>query len=248
MLNGRTGLRELGSWHHSDVDDAERDELARLRRRVYGPAATGGDDPAAVARLAVLEAGGEHAVVAAGVPVASLPDRQEVSGGTGTLVDVAGRRRIVVRWVASVLLAVIAAVSTVLWLDREPGTPVGVVELGRSASKSVSVSVSGPALLSEPATEGAVVVSGSFHGLTLSKLPRSDDELQMDDECLLIVPDSVMQDAVGSYGCGAGEVPATVPMNVTPDAPPKLRNVFPVGTTLVFILDGDSVRVRSIGR
>jgi hypothetical protein len=103
-------------------------------------------------------------------------------------------------------------------------------------------------LLTEPAAEGAVVLSGSFHGLTLSTLPRSDDELQMDDECLSIVPDSVIQDAVGSYGCGAGEVPATVPMNVTSDAPPKLRKVFSVCTTLVFVLDGDSVRVRSIGR
>lgn len=44
-------------------------------------------------------------------------------------------------------------------------------------------------------------------------------------------------------GCRVGVFPATIEIPLTPDAPPELREAFPGGTALQFVLDGDRVGV-----
>ncbi|RII95477.1 hypothetical protein DZF95_00895 [Clavibacter michiganensis] len=141
-----------------------------------------------------------------------------------------------VLWAASLIVAVTGSSATTWWLLRDPGTAAGVIALGPSK-----------AVLPFESVDGGQVLSGEFYGLTVAKLPKNADVAQLDDDCLSITPVSIYPDAMGVYGCGAGGAPASVPMNVTDDAPDELREEFPVGTTLVFTLDDESVHVRSIG-
>lgn len=90
-----------------------------------------------------------------------------------------------------------------------------------------------------------------FYGLTTFTVPggfmgSSDDSL-----CLTIVESSAMSTEGDSWsgpiytGCGAGDFPATIQLPVSPRLPQELRDAFPEGTGLQFILEGDEVVVLS---
>lgn len=252
-----------------------RHELRELRRRIYGPVPDLAHDPEAHARLAALAgAGADPAAPAAdpaapgdGDPAAPLsaavaphqepgrqpePDPAPETSSEGdpersttrllrrarAILGSTPRRRGVTAAVALVLVvAGTAAVTT--WITRPPGETVAVLPLGPDSGASSDGPVGSP---------DDAVLTAEYLGLTLARLPRNATEPQLTDDCLSVLPvDADMASAVGVYACGAGPAPATVPMNVTAESPEILREAFPVGTTLLFVLEDDSVRVSRLG-
>jgi hypothetical protein len=88
-----------------------------------------------------------------------------------------------------------------------------------------------------------------FHGLTPMVSTGEIFGGPADQRCLwLMRTDDVDPDSLGVSGplfndCAAGEFPATIEMEVTEDLPQELRDAFPDGTGLQFVLDGSRVGV-----
>jgi hypothetical protein len=268
------------------MDEAQRSELADLRRRAYGPVPDPGLGDADLARLRELEArraapgaaasgadprrvpesgsvprasGGRHAAVAA-APAASRASALGARRATGPAADSAHRDpdaapdaepdedsdadldaaprarpapfrgRTAILWAASVLVAVGATVALSSSLGGAAGREVGVVAL--DPDRPV------PERWDDWYQDAATGV-GRFHGLTVIGLVNPED----DATCVTVVaPRSAFSgNPVG--GCAAGDFPARGVLTVTDEMPADLREEFPEGTALEFVLDGMSVRV-----
>jgi len=80
---------------------------------------------------------------------------------------------------------------------------------------------------------------GEFHGLTVIGLENPED----DAACVTVVAPRFPRGANPIGGCAAGSFPARGVLTVTGDMPAELRDEFPEGTALEFVLEGGSVRV-----
>ncbi|MFG6444063.1 hypothetical protein ACFXQA_02205 [Microbacterium sp. P07] len=93
-------------------------------------------------------------------------------------------------------------------------------------------------------------IFAEFYGLR-ALTQRSAVGFSAVDVCISVVEASVLEDGASSFrnfylsGCGAGEFPAVAPFIVNPSAPDALRERFPDGTALQFVLGDDEVVVFS---
>jgi hypothetical protein len=229
------------------MSDMQPDELAALRRRVYGPDADPRGDPAAMARLSDLQ---RPRVAATEVPApdpapisvaAALEPAATVAGDasvTGTTKDrLRLKQKVLVLWAASVVAAVLTTASITSWLHKPPGSEVAVLTL--SAENDL------PVYRDEFYRD--VLVSEDFSGLTVIYLRPEFSSRLSDRGCLQIVPTVESATVESAFGCGAGPYPPSVPMTVIETMPESLRDRFPSGTTLRFVLENRSVRVLSSG-
>lgn len=231
------------------MDEAQRSELRELRRRAYGPAPD--LDDAELDRLRELEAGpraaprtpARHwAATRDGVAGADAGDTEAAGGDDDDLDGPDGpddedgparpriRRRTTLLWAASVLVAVGAAVAVSSVLGGAAGREVGVVAL--DPDRPV------PDRWDDWYDDAATGV-GSFHGLTVIGLVNPEG----DSDCVTVVAPRFARGSSPVGGCAAGDFPARGLLTVTGDMPAELRDEFPEGTALEFVLDGGSVRV-----
>ncbi|MBM7389605.1 hypothetical protein JOE37_002599 [Clavibacter michiganensis] len=230
------------------MDEAQRSELRELRRRAYGPVPD--LDDAELDRLRELEArqGGaaRGSSMSAGAPVApaapALDDRDadDRAAAERDLDDLdddapasrpaAPRRRTAILWAASVLVAVGATVALTSGLASMTGRDVGTVAL--DPDRPV------PDRWDDWYQDAATGV-GEFHGLTVIGLENPED----DAACVTVVAPRFARGTNPIGGCAAGSFPARGVLTVTGDMPAELRDEFPEGTALEFVLEGGSVRV-----
>jgi hypothetical protein len=226
--------------------DPARAELAELRRRAYGP---GHDaDPADLDRLRVLEeraaarpvAPAPHAVEPAPVDPES-PDAADHVDEASVHPDPAPsrpglRRRLAILWAASLVVAVALTAVVVSAVTAPPGREVAVVRFDPDQDLPVYM---------RDYFGGAETGSARFHGLTLVRLEgdRSASP-RIRGECLAIQPARAALSSTEGGGCAAGAFGASAQFVVNVGAPEELRDVYPVGTALLFDLRGDAVHVR----
>jgi hypothetical protein len=245
------------------MDEAQRSELHGLRRRAYGPDPD--LDDAELARLRELEAGargaarvggaadprpaaahdaprGRHAAPVGGTADAThagsadadavaAPDDDSADGAeeapprrTAPL-----RPRTAILWAASVLVAVGATVAVSSAVATMTGREVGTVAL--DPDRPV------PERWDDWYQDVATGV-GEFHGLTVIGLENPDGGAA----CVTVVAPRSSRGGNPIGGCAAGAFPARGVLTVTDDMPAELRDEFPEGTALEFVLEGASVR------
>ncbi|SDO96768.1 hypothetical protein SAMN04487848_2757 [Microbacterium sp. ru370.1] len=255
------------------MDDGVREELRRLRARAYGPGADISDDPAAYARLLVLEdlertertepvapspepsvpAGVEASVGVAPVDPASLDDDADAEAED----ERARERAPLVRskrtvWAWALSLAIVAALASA-------ATTAGV------GFVPVAASVGAPqvaTLMEDPGTQIPTIFGqrtgderafADFYGVTAFVGTAQIDASENRSACLyLLDTDEVGQDGTTGFrgnfvygGCGAGIFPATVQFVVAEGMPEAFTSRFPIGTSVQFVYDGENVGVFS---
>ncbi|MBF4618446.1 hypothetical protein ITJ44_10220 [Clavibacter sp. VKM Ac-2873] len=236
------------------MDEAQRSELRELRRRAYGPRPD--LDEAELDRLRELESqqgrsgAGSSASAPARAPLAAPPaapadpsadqrdaaedDRDAAEEGPAEAAAARPasprRRRTAILWAASVLVAVGATVALTSGLTSMTGRDVGTVAL--DPDRPV------PDRWDDWYQDVATGV-GEFHGLTVIGLENPAD----DEACVTVVAPRFARGANPVGGCAAGSFPARGVLTVTGDMPAELRDEFPEGTALEFVLEGGSVRV-----
>lgn len=255
----------------STTPDAQ--ELAALRARAYGPRADLDADPAGLARLRELEAAARVAARATEPAVAAPPSSAEAdapdaleaalalesapAGTAGpaepaTPAEVAVVPRVrqiprawIIAWAASIAAVALIVGGTVFALASiRPVSPqTGAVQVA-----TLDEPVTDDEFLNSwfPATNDGVVYR--FKGLTVGVSASgefSGRAGEVAERCLFVgMPGgNDQQYSTGWSGCAAGSFPATVAFVVGPDAPRELREGYPPGTALQFVLDGDRVGV-----
>jgi hypothetical protein len=231
-------------------DDDRRAEIAELRRRVFGP----GADPAdAVARerLSDLEGRGPAAAEASRREAGDARDRDAPDGDAR---EAEPRRRahraprirprVAAVWAASVLVAAVAGAGvTAWWLGDERGT-VAVLAL-----EPPPVPDNATYLSVDTGSIAPGSLFAAFHGISVARIPAPDATTGVEETCLVAGPAAQDGSVAGLPGCATGAVPARTALVVTADQPQELRDAFPLGTTLSFVLEegGETVRVRAVG-
>jgi hypothetical protein len=235
------------------MDEAQRGELRELRRRAYGPRPD--LDDAELDRLRELEARQGGAAVtspsaraaAPGAPPTADPadpaleerdpaahvpaaDHSDEDDAVASGPSAPRRRRTAILWAASVLVAVGATVALTTGLASMTGRDVGTVAL--DPDRPV------PDRWDDWYQDVATGV-GEFHGLTVIGLENPED----DAACVTVVAPRFARGTNPVGGCAAGSFPARGVLTVTGDMPAELRDEFPEGTALEFVLEGGSVRV-----
>lgn len=249
------------------------DELQRLRARAYGPDADIAGDPAALRRLAELEERQREAEPAASPPGDHRPDEADSDGArrgassanesaAHTGAQTGGQRdaqrdagpspRRITRWLPglwAVSLLLVAALAAVMTFTTTTALlrPVPIGQTRQVATIELGSDFLAPRYLGlEQRTESRghrdwygltiLVVRGTWYGDT-------------EDECLVIMRQADVDpnsDALTSpmfTGCGAGGLPAVLQLRVNDVMPDELREEFPSGTGLRFVLDGSRVGV-----
>ncbi|MFT2752701.1 hypothetical protein [Clavibacter sp. Sh2088] len=224
--------------------DPARAELAELRRRAYGPGRDA--DPADLKRLRVLEGRATARPVTPAPPAVEPAPVDPASPDAVDHVDEAPvhpdpassrpRRRLAVLWAASLVGAVALTAVVVSAVSAPPGREVAVVRFDPDQDLPVYM---------RDYFGGAETGSARFHGLTLVRLEgdRSASP-RIRGECLAIQPARAALSSTEGGGCAAGAFGASAQFVVNVGAPEELREVYPVGTALLFDLRGDAVHVR----
>lgn len=254
------------------MDVVERDELRALRARAYGPDADIQQDPVALRRLQELESrSGDDSPAATasrtgdadspaespsqGDPDAERPDAAVTEEASASVERAAGRPRSVRRrrWIAVLWPLSIVAAALVAWgvtlavassspAAEGPGHEVAVLEAtGVRNLPAEWFGTSSSSLVFE------------FHGLTLL---TTDSGASAGANCFMAVATSAVPDAgAGAQawsevaillsGCQAGAFPAEAQTIVGERMPEELRSVFPKGSALKFVLEGDRIVVFS---
>lgn len=168
-----------------------------------------------------------------------------------------GRRAAIVLVAAVATAVVVTATVTGVISRRMQADPREVAILGVDPAATVpQIFGNWVCENDECTTEEEVVgtVFTEFYGLSASTIPG---HLMGDDDataCLVVLETSQLDAEPGSFrgrmyfGCGAGEFPATAEIAVTDELPEELRDEFPEGSALQFVLDGDEVVVLSDAR
>lgn len=251
----------------SPPTEPPRDELRTLRERAYGPAADIHDDPAALARLHELETqaagrrrapeppagdGAETRVpegVDAGTPA---PERAALAGdapapapappreATAAAADRTTlsrdrpwwRRRTRVLWAGSLVAAMLVGAGLTLGVQA--------LQSGRVASLLEDPDAEWPEQFGGPRPPDSRLFE-SFHGLAAVTGPDFFGSTGGSQTCLYILDTGSGGFAGG--GCGAGPYAATVTVQVAFASPRELRERFPDGTALRFVLEEPYVHV-----
>lgn len=225
---------------------AERAELDELRWRAYGPGRDA--DPADVERLRVLEeraaanASPRDETGSASGRVDAEPDAEPDAAPDDDPADhrapprARASRRLAILWAASVAVAVALTAVVVSAATAPAGNEVAVVRFDPDEPLPVYM---------RDYFGGAETGSARFHGLTLVRLENDRSAYpQVRGECLSVQPSRAALDSTVGGGCAAGAFGASTQFVVNVGAPEELRDVYPVGTALLFDLRGDAVHVR----
>lgn len=159
----------------------------------------------------------------------------EAAGAGGTAPARRWWRRIPVLWAASVVAGVLVGVGlTVLVQTMEAGR-VGVLQADPEAEWPEDVWAG--------ETDDSRAFE-TFYGLTVLSQPQlTGDGTQRPVPCLIVFSGVGRNPSYLGGSCGAGEFPAQAAFVVGRQAPSELRDRFPAGTALQFVLDGDQVHV-----
>lgn len=234
------------------------EELRALRVRAYGPHADIQNDPAALDRLRELELR-RKAVSSTVTNDPKTPAAQASEQPSSSVIDVVAvpqipsrastRSRLPLLWGASVLVAVLVAILATGLTSR---AFIGLTEAGSQQADATEVA----RLSVDPGVDLPQFLGGAgaqafteFHGLRLVLAP--DGYMgEYNDECLWLAMSADFENATDdSYsgqmftGCGANVFPATVAVKVTSDMPEELRDDFPEGTALQFVLESEGPEV-----
>lgn len=234
-------------------------ELRALQARAYGRDADIGSDPAALKRLAALEAREFEIIDADAVELlAELRGTQEsppaaADGGR----DAVGRDdehpaappdRIRPFWpaprpawlaVGAVCVVLAAVVAGAVVAASRPAPPGIVATLG------IDESGEWPEVLGEP-QDGAAVFEEYF-GITFVRNPEWITSDRSGESCLLAAnSDVLVSNDFGGFqvGCSAGAFPAVIQFTVDSGTTNALQAEFAEGTALQFTLRGNAVEVR----
>ncbi len=223
------------------MSDVDLEDLAELRRRVYGPEGDLHRDADAIARLSALTP--LHRIPAA-APIGSDPIAAEPDGGadaeSSPVTPSRPRldRRIKILWATSVAAAVLLTAAATSWIYSPPGSQIAALTLHKD--RELSTYGSG---FSEDA-----LVTDDFHGLTVVRLRQDQTSPMLDGGCIQVISTVRNPRVDATFGCGAGPFVPSAPMTVTQTSPRALRSAFPIGTTLQFALQDGVVKVRSGGQ
>ena len=245
------------------------DELERLRARAYGPDADISDDPAAMRRLAELEAQRREAPTAGAADGASADaatgsgDREDAAGESApqesavaesapARADAARPPSRIARWLPALWalsLLVVAAVAAAMTFTTTAGllqtVPQG--DARQIATVELGSNILAPRYLG---LEQRADSRGhrDWYGLTILVV-RGTWYGDTEDECLVIMrradvdPNAESLSGPVFTGCSAGGLPAMLQLRVNSAMPDELLEQFPAGTGLRFVLDGSRVGV-----
>jgi hypothetical protein len=139
-------------------------------------------------------------------------------------------RRIPVLWAASVVAALLIGAGLSTWIQNIEEGGVAVLSEDAEAEwpdESFGVRPSGGRVFDD------------FHGLRVLSL-RQSVVPGSSQTCLYIL---TPPDGFGAGSCAAGSYPASASLEVVQSSPDELRERFPLGTSLQFVLEGPNVRV-----
>lgn len=233
-----------------------------LRARAYGPEPDIAGDPVALARLAELEAQARPAVVdsdevpeapvevAEGVDDDAAVEPSDVPAVAPSGDETLRRPRMTLRtkavWAASIVASVLvgaalaSAFSAATSVSRgTPGTQVAILRADEDAVM--------PRFLREQFDE--VTLFEEFEGIAVVK--SNSGWIGNGGECMFLLfaaeidIDSEFFSGTTYPGCGAGGFAATIQLVIDETMPEELRERFPEGSAVQFVLDGDKVGVFS---
>ena len=270
LLRELRALRAKAYGPEADLDDdpqamrrlRELEELAREAAGGKAPFAIGHDS----AEAAVADAPQEDAAAAAATAsgAASAPGTSDVLARGATAGDPASAapparwsgwtsKRIAFAWISSLVIATVAAAAVAGAVTRRvQADPREVAVLGVddfatwpgifAGSQSLASGPGGPVQRSA-FTDFYGMVAYSVGGGWLAGTVGETCILLLDSA--LIRPDSNSIAGPTYVGCAAGDFPASVQIVVSPELPDALRQAFPDGTGLQFVLEDDEVVVLS---
>ncbi len=183
-------------------------------------------------------------------------DRDDVASDSPEQIDGDRPRFSAVRSTRSLWLwaGTVAAVAAVASAATAVGTTLAPVARSAGVAQVDTLQIdpgfSAPPLF-WPASE-SVTGYRDYLGLTAVVGPMRVYSEDVETTCLYLVPTADIADSDRAYrggqvygGCGAGSFPPTAQFVVTADQSEDLRERFPVGTSLQFVLDGERVGVFS---
>ncbi|QIG38493.1 hypothetical protein G5T42_02520 [Microbacterium sp. 4R-513] len=252
-----------------DADAAA--ELRSLRARAYGPDADIHDDPRALRRLEELERlarppGGEdpedvspaepERSAASAVIQAPTVDQPTLEQSEDIARPDPPRSRRLRWWVPSLWFAslVVVAVLAGVWTLTTTLTIFTPIQRDADGHQVAVLEVDPDFVMPQifGTTSPGYVGFHEFYGLTVVATPGSwVGGYDNDGKCLLLVRTTDIDDdhqVVNGpifNGCSAGSFPATVELVVSRELPDEVRERFPEGSALQFVLDGDRVGVFS---
>jgi hypothetical protein len=254
------------------MDEHSAAELRRLQLRAYGRDPDIAEDAAALARLADLESRARDDLrAAASAPVeastgsdAGDPDPStpradpasepgasdsdgpaEVPPRTTSIAPPRVRGRVLgVAWAVSlVVVGLVVGLSTyaVTWSGSPTARAPGI---HRVATLNADPGYRLPRTFADASAQ--FTAYGDFNGLTAVSArgwPGAGGET-----CLILIPTDGLgsgSTTIGSVrqGCAAGDFEATVTVEIGPDFPEDIRNTYPDGSALQFVLTGTRVLV-----
>ena len=177
----------------------------------------------------------------------SVPPQHDDPSWDGRIARWGGRlqrlpsRRLVWLWAASLAVVAVAASAVTGALVRHDPQQVAILGIDEDFVF--------PGFLGAPAEAGAGYED--FLGLSVIRFGDSDPRF-LERICVgvMLAEDvdgqsiSFSSDIGLQTGCSAGSFPAAASVEVTDAMPEELRDRFPIGTGLQFVLDGDHVTVR----
>ncbi|MFB7892085.1 hypothetical protein ACFC1I_07800 [Microbacterium sp. NPDC056044] len=144
-------------------------------------------------------------------------------------------RRTPVLWAASVVAAMLLGAGLTALLQSLEAGKVGVLQVDADAAWPEEV-WGGP-------TEDSRAFE-TFYGLSVLSQPQvTGDGTQEPVPCLIVFSGVSDNPSYLGGACGAGPYPAQAAMVVGRQAPAELRDRFPEGTALQFVLEGEQVHV-----
>lgn len=208
---------------------------AALAEPVLASAAPRALEPGFASAIAELEDGRDHARV----EERGDPEAEEAANPRFRWT----RGRVVALWIGSLVVAVLiaaAAASALTYRLQADPREVGVLSADPEADW--------PPFFGDQTENSAIFAP--FHGLR--PVVTGTFAGPSGGTCLAVVdggtldPDAERFRGPVAYGCGAGVFPATVQLVVTSEFSDELRERFPDGTSLQFVLEDDRVRVLSV--
>lgn len=145
------------------------------------------------------------------------------------------RRRLAVVWAGTVVAALLLGVGLTLGVQA--------LEAGRVAVLKEDPDAEWPEQLLGPGSEESVRFE-DFYGLSVTA--RSFEDPGATDaniSCIWVYREDNANMGISASGCGAARFAAQASFIVPPGSPIELREQFPVGTALLFVLDGSQVNV-----
>jgi hypothetical protein len=262
----RTELESLRARAYGPAADIGSDPAALARLNELESAARTGRAARAAARAGSAVPGGDRF---APVPVRPSPPvpttsaaeaaaERQIAGGTGHPDSrprrtpgsrrTSGTRRLPVRVLWPLTVAGAALIAAGVTYGILAGPVAATADSGPQEIQTLHLTTAAVADDIVGDTD-ATLVGADFHGYTVVRMPPGASIGGPDVPCLLIVETAGnggdLSAISGAFfvGCAAGSLPATVQVPVTDSSPEELLGLYPVGTGLKFVENGDTVHV-----